>query len=317
VYDRTHAHRGSELAVEQTRAERARAHPSPRDAEHRGPGAHVGPGIALGLAVGSRIVRSAAVIQRVQVKTKGGQMKEISALDPPEMLAYLNSYLFEGTIPVDAVKDIQTWLKSHDSKDDTILKIKRAFWKVNKEMPEAVKTFPAGTTILTRAEIEAAAKSPGMIGKSAYSLSATGSGLTLSMRENVLGWIRYNVVEDTLIEGKSQAERKIKVGKVQTINVSPRYQGLNLSRILMAAFCAKAMSDNAEEYRLGTEDTSGGWWGQWGTRNLKKILQRGDMQQIHLPTHVEVEAAANEKKELEKIKAEEAKKKLASEVKTQ
>jgi hypothetical protein len=57
--------------------------------------------------------------------------------------------------------------------------------------------------------------------------------------------------------------------------------------------------------------------GQWGTRNLKKILQRGDMQQIRLPTHVEVEAAANEKKELEKIKAVEAKKKLASEVKTQ
>jgi hypothetical protein len=263
-------------------------------------------GIDFGAVPTTRIVQSNTVIRRVAVPVKGGT-KEISALEPKEMLDYLNSFLFSGTIAMAAVAEIQAWIKSHKSEDKTYKTIMLAYAKVNKEMPEAVKAFPAGTIVLTRGEIEAAAKATGMIGKSSYSLTWTGSGLSLSTRENELGWIRYNVVEETVNPGKKN-ERKIKVGMVQTINVKPLYQGLNLSRILMAAFCARAMADAATEYRLGTEDTSGGWWGQWGGRDLRKILERGDMQRIHLPTYPDTEAKTNEANELERVKQEQAKK---------
>lgn len=280
--------------------------PAPTPSSALGRSSSATSGIELGAVGPSRIVASTAIIQRVKVEVKGGT-KEISELTPQEMLEYLKGYLFGGTIAVDAVADIQTWLKKNQGEDKVYQSIRMAYGKVNKAMPEAVKAFPAGTTVLTRSEIEAAAKSPGMIGKSPYVLVGTGSGLSLVTNEKELGWIRYNVVDETINSGKSN-ERKISVGMVQTINVKPLYQGLNLSRILMAAFCAKAMAAGATEYRLGTEDTSKGWWGQWGSRDLAKILARGDMQRIHLPTHVDEEAKANEAKEIEREKAEQAKK---------
>lgn len=110
----------------------------------------------------------------------------------------------------------------------------------------------AGSVPVSVADIEDALGGPRTtIGASRFALSVTTGTVNLYVRgrEESIGHITGPVLNG--------------VALVQSLKVNDAFKGQNLGKLLVVAHLRWAKSQAATHYGLGTEDTSGGFWGKY------------------------------------------------------
>jgi hypothetical protein len=214
-----------------------------------------------------------SLIQRVKVKV-GEEEKELSTLSVGEMKKYLIKACFrEKGLSDEEKQDVATWIKNNyaklSQKERKIIE-GRLTSLYPEVIPEAIKDFKDGTVQIKQDDIEKAiGGEKEQVGDTGYCISVSSGSIKIHYGNTDLGIVTFSI-------------EKSRIG-VQTINIHSQYQGQNLSRFLMAVFCIYGRSKKATNWELKTEDTSKGWWAQWGSSDLATILKRGDMTKIHLP----------------------------------
>lgn len=143
--------------------------------------------------------------------------------------------------------------------------------------PVSVKDFETGTVVISQSQIREAviaalqSGKAAQIGSTGYSVTARDGYVHIYFGDDAVGFVRFTI--------------KGKVAGVQTINVANTYQGMNHSRVLITAFAIACQQLKCVQYTLATEDTSKGWWSQWGTTIFKSLLQRPDLGTIYVPAN--------------------------------
>jgi GNAT superfamily N-acetyltransferase len=98
------------------------------------------------------------------------------------------------------------------------------------------------------------------IGTSFYYLEASGgSGLKFYWMQQEMGSVKCTLEEP--------------LAKVQEININPAYQRQGLGKLLAACMIGFCQAKGVTSIRLGTQDTSGGFWSKFqiSTANSKTI----------------------------------------------